>query len=288
MGSCISKCCRPPRKKKLKEEDDHGGRGYDHQEDRHVVVQDKLVIEIPKIPSEKPPSPPPSKASSNNTKCTSSSLSLCSSSSSSSSSYLSVKDKAFSNEFLWSCAKENPHVIGKINNPTINSKMMLEKPHKIHPQTFDPTSYFATSTASKLQEMKASTPPRKRSRANSPTIVRQKSFRRDQNVITHSMPSRALRSPSPSRRFINAKSVPTHESPGRRHVLSNCGNGPMECPNYHFDPSKKKDHIFSRRISTNIDDGASIGEIKFGQRTSNAVVEDITNPLIALDCFIFL
>lgn len=279
MGSCFSKC--KPKKKQVKEE--HPSHGH---------VHDKLVIsrdpdpEITKSPLHKPLSPAPSTSSTgyfSSFSCSaasksaamaaatsiSSSSSLSSSSSSSSYTTSVLKDRSFSNEFLWSCAKENPHVVG------LNVEKTALFPNKIHSQNLPLTV----------------TTPKKRTRAASPPLVRQKSFRKEQNS-----PNRGLKSPSPGRRFNGDSNriFPVKESYYRKPVVSRGNNAVGSTPKREIfrapapatpnrelsisrEYSVRKIDAFSEHISSKIDG-----------REVDVMMEDINNPLIALDCFIFL
>ncbi|XP_059630304.1 A-agglutinin anchorage subunit [Cornus florida] len=294
MGSCISKCRS---KKKYSEEED-----CDYVQDKLVISQAQ-VSPLPPPPITKkyslPPSSPPSSTSS--TSCTtSSSYSLTSSSSSSSScssSILSLKDRSFSNEFLWSCAKDNPHI------------MLIDKsaPTKVH--------------VAKLAPVKQSIPqrpvratPQKRARASSPTLTRQKSFRKEPEKPNspYSVSSRTLRSPSPSRRFStgeNCKGVLSNspkESLGTRSIGSKVSKVSSEASSCVRKETVRPVSPSNNTISTRhcscsrnrekctIQIGSKVDEIAVEEVVSNADVdqaiptEDINNPLIALDCFIFL
>ncbi|KAK2659385.1 hypothetical protein Ddye_005918 [Dipteronia dyeriana] len=197
MGCCISKC--NPKKTHF----------FDEECDNNLV-QDKLVIsqqqQPPKTPnihvsnkiSPCPPSPPTSSSSSNIssfTCTTSNTTDSCSSSLSTTSSVLSSKDRSFSNEFLWSCVKENPHIV-RINSIKEASLALS-------------TNYNKVQSPHKLQPSLKQSIPKKRVRSNSPiTLNRQKSFRIDPAAADQRLHSsyslsstRTLRSPSPSIRF---------------------------------------------------------------------------------------
>ncbi|KAL2232325.1 uncharacterized serine-rich protein C215.13 [Sesamum indicum] len=322
MGSCISKC-RP--KKKFKEEDES------HVHDKLVISQDPMIssnLATVVMPSEKPLSPAPSSSSSSSIsafscsshrKCAGTMASSVSSSlslSSCSSSVVSAKDRSFSNDFLRACVKENPQIIGL--NSVIKEKT-VDKPivnaSKVHPRwNLDPSPLLnASPIVQKAKQSVQERPmisvptPKKRARASSPTLVRQKSFRKDQNPAS-SLPNRGLRSPSPSRRFSgeNSRSSSTngtYESSGRSPVthkanaISSATSGvkreSFRAP-ITASPSRdmmisrnlpvRKKGTFSQQVSKKIDEGvatADVGEM-------DTVMEDINNPLIALDCFIFL
>nr|GMD31000.1 CLK4-associating serine/arginine rich protein-like [Ipomoea batatas] len=181
MGSCFSKC--KPKNSYLAEVEKDDG--------EHVKQQ---AIS----PAEKPPvSPSPSSASLTSL---SSSSAASNSSYSFSSSSCSSKDRSFSNEFLRSCAKENQHVI--LMKP---SKGNLARTSSLRPSLLSSPNAMPLKPSSPRRHVGGST-PKKRPRSNSPTLVRQKSFRKD-NLNTSTachFPNRALRSPSPSRRFLAA------------------------------------------------------------------------------------
>lgn len=105
MGSCISKCSR---KRKW------------HDKECHDLVRDKIVIaQAPISPisihsTKQPLSPTSISSSVSSFSCTNTSPSTASYSlafSSSSSSCLLSEERSFSNEFLKSCVKENPHIV---------------------------------------------------------------------------------------------------------------------------------------------------------------------------------
>ncbi|KAF8014520.1 hypothetical protein BT93_H0361 [Corymbia citriodora subsp. variegata] len=305
MGSCFSKC-RPQRRRSSPQEpppDPSGGN----------LIQDKLMI------SQQPPPPPrprtplahssrispsphsPSKSScSSSATCSSSSFTAgsvkpssvsCSSLSSTASSTLSSKDRSFSNDFLWSCAKENPHIL-QINSLKVSSLLSLadkfpdvELGSPAKPRLAAPARRAAPSNSAQ-----------KRARASSPNLTRQKSFRADQSngslpSCTHSLPRTTLRSPSPSRRFdggekcrgisVNTvrENVVRPPSPSPSPSPNNNPNGPIRPSLVHSET------LLSRQI------GPKASEIAQGVLADHDMidaVEDLNNPLISLDCFIFL
>ncbi|KAG8378187.1 hypothetical protein BUALT_Bualt08G0111800 [Buddleja alternifolia] len=268
------------------------------------------------MPLQKPLSPAPSYSSSaasfSSFSCstkskfsiTPSSISSSSSSSSSScsSSTMNTKDRSFSNEFLRSCVKDNPHVIS--SKPTINEKN-IEKTvinsNKIHPQIHHPSSLVSSPKLKQSIQHKTmitvSSTPKKRARSNSPTpIIRQKSFRKEQCSAT-SIPNRGLRSPSPSRRF-NTENSKSFSSKGSSPNNNHCSSGMKResfraktaSPNRDIPINRnfslRKMDTFSQQVSRKIE-GVHTGDIKCSQEM-DIVMEDVNNPLIALDCFIFL
>ncbi|XP_071712925.1 uncharacterized protein [Rutidosis leptorrhynchoides] len=278
MGCCISKSVP---KRKL------------HS---NSLVQDKLVISQspPSTPSRSPSRSPPKKQKINQSppSITSSSFtcstqtstcnsSLLSSASSFSSIALSKENqRSFSNDFLQSCAMENPQIIG------------LDQIKKSG-QVLKPLSQGSSQ---------------KRARATSPILTRQKSFRVEKQKMSNTMSivngRNTMRSPSPSRRFngnsssnyqrqpmlylnnmmqreINdsnriLKPIPRVASPNRN-VISN------ERSNY-----LKNKERFGYQIGSKVE-GVGIGQVLTKVDYSGPIpMEDLDNPHIALDCFIFL
>ena len=309
MGCCISKC----RPKKRSFEECHGNN-----------VEDKLVIsqapKTPKIPapvsnkiSPSPPSPTTSTSSSGSafTCCTNSNTTTTSSCSSlsSGSSILNSKDRSFSNEFLWSCVKENPHII-RINSIKERSQL-LASPNVYSRKLGLPAKQVVAPTKQSIpQKVNAST-PHKRVRSNSPTaLTRQKSFRREPDRFnpSHSLPiSRTLRSPSPSRRFngdsgrgiltITPKESCSSRTVGARVNSANSFSSTsrkenLRPPSHYINSSQLRSCLRNRetcihRISSKIDEDA-VKEALAQQDSDSVPMEDIDNPLISLDCFIFL
>ncbi|GER49137.1 DNA gyrase subunit B [Striga asiatica] len=267
MGSCISKC--KPKKKSIEV--------LSPIHDKLIISQQQVPPKMTTMPFENPNPLPSHSCSTDASKFTATSSSMSSSSASSSycsSSALIAKDRSFSNELLWSCVKENRHIIDLKKN--ISADKRDQRPTLM--KTKQPSQEKAA--ASRVPT------PKKRARANSPTLVRQKSFRKEQSLS--SVPNRALRSPSPSRRFskgenggyISANGVyengshrrqaGTRRESFRASAASRLNRELAVEPNFWL---AKKGTLVSR----NIDD-----------LEMDAVMEDINNPHIALDCFIFL
>lgn len=274
MGSCISKC--RPNKHSL-----------------NHFNKDKLVIshQPPPTPTtllhssnKISPSPPsPTSSISSFTCTTSKTISSASSFSSTNSSSLSSKDRSFSNDFLWSCYKENPHIITRINS--------LTKP------TPQPKKIINPSPTK--QNM-----PLKRMRSNSPTnLTRQKSFRKEVEPQLPLRPNRMLGSPSPSRRF-NGSVVSTTISDNS--VSKRMSNSPKASVAHSSrsvnSTSIRKESVRAAAISPNNSlrrvrsSGLSLRHretvvkdvISGNHHNIDSIMEDIDNPLISLDCFIFL
>ncbi|XP_060192766.1 uncharacterized protein LOC132622218 [Lycium barbarum] len=325
MGSCISKC--NPRKDP--QEDD------DHPE----CVKDKLVISqapiSPKIllhsfPSSTIQQPRKLISSSPSSSSSSCSVSLSSfsstatnvtlssslSSSSSSSSLACFKDRSFSNDFLLSCAQEHDHILDIKKNKATNcvsyqnTSNMSTSGKKYSRSPSSSSSSTLSKPPSPRRECNSTTTPKKRPRANSPTMVRQKSFRKepDQQLIKggtignnasnitstyHHSPSTrtTLKSPSPSRRFASNSNG---ENSFRKSIASKGNNGSVLSRSSSL---RRENNLTPKRegkmrnaipVSPKIDE-MEIGEVKSsGQDLDSLLMEDINNPLIALDCFIFL
>ncbi|XP_044512047.1 uncharacterized protein LOC123230020 [Mangifera indica] len=307
MGCCISKF--GPKKSKFP--------SGESKFRKHV--QDKLVIsQASKIPtpihfsnkiSPSPPSPPSCTSSVSSFTSTGNTTESCSSISTASS-LLTSKDRSFSNEFLWSCVKENPHIV-RINSIK-EAALSLATP-KVQAQKFDsPSKSFVAPTLTKQsipQRIYTST-PQKRVRSSSPTpLMRQKSFRKEtewQNS-SYSLPSRTLRSPSPSRRFSSGDSNrgfltnTTKESCSNRMVGAkvNAINSVSSLRKENFRPASPSSNsmglrvcLMNRetctyRIGSKIDEVAA-EEAAVQHESESIPMEDIDNPHISLDCFIFL
>ncbi|KAG6624359.1 hypothetical protein CIPAW_16G021200 [Carya illinoinensis] len=303
MGSCISTC--RPKKHSLEE--------FKH-------VQDKLVIsQAPKTPiphqysnkiSPSPPSPPTSTSSTSSLSCTagSTTASSCSSLSSSASSVLSSKDRSFSSEFLWSCVKANPHIV-RINS--IRENAILFSPAKVYAQKPDLVSKpMVAPVKHSIPKKVASSTPQKRVRSSSPTpLPRQKSFRREPEGSSpaYSVPNRIQRSPSPSwryngdryRAFLTNTSIESHSKRMVGLRSNTVSSVPSSVRNETLRPaspsnsSRRRPYLRNREMQIHRV-GSKIDEVAVGKAVSDhdmdsiPMEEDIDNPLISLDCFIFL
>ncbi|WOG84627.1 hypothetical protein DCAR_0103811 [Daucus carota subsp. sativus] len=295
MGSCISK---------------FNSNKKSHQQQTESIVQDKLVIsqapcslctppplpETPKPPYHSPLSPTSSTSASSfssfycatSTNSTSSSNASLSSSSSFSSSIICPKERPiFSNDYLRSCVKENPQVIkGKTDrlfdqNPKPN-KTKLRNNFTIQGKPIVATPRQSSNKA------------KKRSRANSPNLTRQKSFRKEPPE-RGSTPSRIIRSPSPTRRFngenYNYKATLLNQTPiykrqpcdlkenlrfnynaGGKESISRITSSPKNVSSKYVGVNRMNEEYSSHQVGEELP----------------ADHEDINNPHIALDCFIFL
>lgn len=357
MGSCISKCI--PRKHSQLEEFDHHRHHHDHDH-----VQDKLVISQARtnttqasicainIPFSNKVSPCPPSPSNSSTcsisslactttsKYASSSSNTSSTSSTASSVICSSKDRSFSNEFLRSCYRENPHIV-RINSLKESSCALSSLP-AAKPRKLESSAKPVLATAAKPQQQPptrlqkasnwsntgANTPQKRVRSSTSPTPRRTKSFRKDQPaerpISTYSVQQgvRALqRSPSPSRRFSNTNNgdklggvvSSTHRSessPSKRmngyNMAHSSGSGCPRTENI-LRPSNPNSSCMGssnrvvgrpcwrsretliQRIGSKIDDIAVGSPLAHPHDNINSIpMEDIDNPLIALDCFIFL
>ncbi|XWS21700.1 hypothetical protein CRYUN_Cryun30bG0076900 [Craigia yunnanensis] len=304
MGSCISKC----RPKKYCIED------FSH-------VQDKLVIsssQAPKTPipvsnkiSPLPLSPTISSSSSvSSFTCTTSSTATSSCSSLSSSASV---DRSFSNEFLWGCVKENPHII-RINS--IKEASLALTSTKSPTQKLDsPVKPIVAPVKQAIQSREKGSTPQKRGRSSSPaTLTRQKSFRKEPDRLNSAyyLPSRSLRSPSPSRRFSGDNSNRGILASTSKEICSskrivgpkvnalNSVSSSLRKENFRPSSPMLSSHpstplksclrnreTFIHRISSKLDESALRAALS-QQENDSITIEDIDNPLISLDCFIFL
>ncbi|CAI0620903.1 unnamed protein product [Linum tenue] len=278
MGCCASKC--KPRKP-----------NFAAAAEEFRYVQDKLVV------SQQPPiayhhhhsnriSPifPLSPTAS------SSSDSLPSfSNSSSGSSALTSKDRSFSNEFLWSCLKENPHVI-YLNSIKECANKLPESPV---PKQGKKQSVRGCSTATPQKRVRSSSP--------APPLTRQKSFRIEEG---HAGSRMVMRSPSPSRRFGNAEYLDrgiqtiTGEEMFSKPIVRNRQASAASLMSPYVERGevlkpaassclKRNKETCIHRITSKIDELA-VAEAMARHEGQSDAVEDIDNPLISLDCFIFI
>ncbi|KAE8684505.1 pentatricopeptide repeat-containing protein [Hibiscus syriacus] len=321
MGCCISKC-----KPKNYYMDD-----FSHVQDKLVISSSQQAPKTP-IPLAKKISPLPlsptisssSSVSSFTCSAISTATGSCSSASSSASSTLSSKDRYFSTEFLWACVKENPHIV-RINSIKEASRTLAvtKSPPQISNSPVKPVVALAKQ-GSPARENGRST-PQKRGRSNSQsTLTRQKSFRKDPDYRLNSpynyLPSRVLRSPSPSRRFngdnnnINnnyrgllastSKEIcSSKRTVGPKVNALNSVSSSQRRENFRVSSPKLNSHEPStplksclrnretlvHRISSKIDKTALRAALSSQQENESVTMEeDIVNPLISLDCFIFL
>ncbi|GLT65863.1 hypothetical protein SLA2020_382670 [Shorea laevis] len=272
MGSCISKC-RPKK----------------HSPEEFDRVQDKLVIsQAPKTPSfshknkisPSPPSPTTSTSSTSSLTCTTS-------------------------------------------NATTASSLSRESPHSPHQFTqgkcffrLRPPKYFMPKRQTERQNQwrrpRNSQSHQRRECGQAPLLLlaRQKSFRREPERPSpaYSLPSRTLRSPSPSRRYNGDRSGPlltsaSAENHSKRVVGNSKANTvissvPLSLRNKeNFRPASPSNIISSRprppclrthRIGSKIDEVAVGKALSDHEMIDSIPMEDIDNPLISLDCFIFL
>ncbi|KAM7252886.1 hypothetical protein ACFE04_025504 [Oxalis oulophora] len=285
MGSCFSTC--RPKRNPLGEED--------NSNDYLNFLQDKLVISQSQAPKLTPyqqrninkisPSPisPFSNSfyattSTTDSSCVSSSSSLSTSESSS-----ILKDRSFSNEFLMSCIKENPH-ISRINSIK-ECSLSLNKPQK-------------------------------RVRSSSPscnTLHRQKSFRKEADHIQRHNSYSLRSSPiSPSRRFDgsnninNRGSFPNNNTFGKEICSKGVVGSYLSYRGVDFSPyypsSMRKENtrplrssmMMNRetninRVTSKIDEMAVAQALNHNDHSESSIpFEDIDNPLISMDCFIFI
>ncbi|WVZ21411.1 hypothetical protein V8G54_008733 [Vigna mungo] len=300
MGCCVSKC-RPDTKPSQEQHQNHFN---------FNLLQDKLppppstLYSSTKI-SPSPPSPTSSTSSISSFTCTTSNTISSASSLSTASSSLSSKDRSFSNEFLWSCYKDNPHIT-RINSLREASLSLMPptkpRPHHTKLTNVNPSPPPKPNSVTRGQSPppQSFSMPQKRVRSNSPTnLGRQKSFRKDtERSITinyaSDMHSRTLRSPSPSRRYIGDKcgsaNFATDNVVSRRMVNSSKVSFPSGLP------SRRKENVKAEspgRVVNSVglrqnETCTKVDETLAKDDMDLTLMEDINNPLISLDCFIFL
>lgn len=293
MGSCISKCS--PKSHLQVQEDDQF---LNHVQDKLVISTQppKPITPIPSHHSNKispfPSSPSNSTSSASSfsyctTSTTNSNSTISSSSSTLSSSASSVSssskiDRSFSNEFLWSCYKDNPHIT------RINAIKEAQKPAAA--ATLKKHHHHQPSPINRVSGCTKTTPQKRVRSSTSPALKRQKSFRKEPEKP---VVSRSLRPPSPSRRSNASEknrgaimaNPPKTGSNLRPASPINNSSGLMIRPCLKSPARETQTRI--HRISSKIDEVA-VREALAHDHYMESVPEDIDNPLISLDCFIFL
>ncbi|XP_068648366.1 proline-rich receptor-like protein kinase PERK9 [Aristolochia californica] len=301
MGSCISKSKSP-----TYEEDDPEPI---HIQDKRVIITSSQTPPSPLsncIPSSPPPPPQIPKCVSSppfSTPTTSSISSL--SSSSSCTSCASSKDRSFSNEFLWSCIKENPHILQEESKKPSPRKAVQSNSSPVAALQRPRRSSLRPSSCSPKQSSRRRVAPQSptRARSNSPPLALQRSFRKEPDRPGSTpLPRRNLgSSPTLSRRF-GKDSSQTHLKNGKAAGTENQTrtkkeNQPPASPSRLI---KKETTGSNRKAQVDqadlIKKQTSLHHMNQQNRRGRACdqeikrhpLEDIDNPLIALDCFIFL
>ncbi|CAN1176009.1 hypothetical protein LINPERHAP2_LOCUS32284, partial [Linum perenne] len=205
------------------------------------------------------------------------------SSSGSCSSVLTSKDRSFSNEFLWSCVKENPQILYLDSIKESSYKLAADSP--VWEQ--------GKQSVSNLQ---------KRVRSSSPSnLTRQKSFWGDYCDEGSVMSSPSRRFSDLESRGISSISIDencSHRVTGVKlnaarsisaYVKKDESNFAAPVTVYSPPASKKKNReTLIHRISSKIDVLAVAEAMARYEGEFDAMEEDIDNPMISLDCFIFL
>lgn len=271
-----------------------------------ISVPDKFINISDKLP---PPSPQVKLASFSPTiqSCTTSNSSLTSSSSSlSTASSISVsKERSFSNDFLRACYQDNSHV-ARISSLR-ESSLSLKNAKPGHLNRFN--SPVNSNRYSTTPNRANATPERgtygsKRTREPSPNhraLTRQKSFRKDQETFAMSSssslakgkflksqpPSRRyegfLKSPSPSRRFGMAEGDSKVTS-----LSTSLRKDSLDLSRLKTFPKNNRSETRIHRISSKINTTTIKEVVESHMEPVVPMLEEIGNPLIDLDCFIFL
>ncbi|CAL0319443.1 unnamed protein product [Lupinus luteus] len=345
MGCCISKCIP----NKPSHQDQH--KKFNHVHNNLIISQASPTSSIivphhsSKNISPSPHSPTSSTSTITSFTCTTTSnttISSSTSSLSSSSSTFTSKERSFSNDFLWSCYKDNPHIIriNSLREATTTLPLMPIKPKNTKPSP--PKHDFAPKNLSSPQNVfvGSSSMQQKRVRSNSPVnLTRQKSFRKHTNsticITPHvkdfdrsknigeshiivgqlsqkesersNIPSRMLRSPSPSRRsningekycgrsnntvsksMINAPKVSAAHS--SHCVSSSVRKESFKVANPNNSSRRFHNGLKHREICTakRVGSDETVVNDVLSDQNMDLIMEDIDNPLISLDCFIFL
>ncbi|XP_057531897.1 uncharacterized protein LOC130810012 [Amaranthus tricolor] len=326
MGSCISKC-KP--KKTCKKQQNHQKCKCQCNENNNDIqpitpiklgIQEKVVISQEPIISSPPKtslscksspltiktSYPPTSSSSISS---SNSCNLSSSLVSSSSSILSSKsddNQSFSNEFLWSCVKENPQLLKNEYFPIrVSNLRRTSLPVR---SRLDPKFSPGRKPNQQSQRVVVRSTAQKRPRCSSPgNLTRQKSFRREPEFEPNNRPvSRSSRdfrpmSPSSSRRVSGeGRSVCSSSmrkdhganvrppSPRKNYNNNNNNNNMRRNGRSKNLMVKKEKEDVIKGVNSKIKE-LSMEDLCPNQDHMDLMPnEDANNPHIALDCFIFL
>ncbi|CAM8885075.1 unnamed protein product [Rhodiola kirilowii] len=257
MGCCIGKLRKGSGEHEV----------HDHKAD-DVPVDKKMVTQSPIMS--------PSVVTYSSSYSLSSAKSLVSSSSSllpvSSSSASSLKDRTFSNQFLIRCLNENPQVMTPLHHHIRPSSPTHSKVFEYRPKSTDhPTSERRSFG-------------QRREWQTSHSAVRQK-------TPGPSRKAALLQTPSPSRRFNNNVRVCEHKN----HNVKRAGCGQQVSALNDHATTTTTSVVFSKRhhecsgLKLNADSfsvNAQSGLIE--EMECMMSLEDVDNPLISLDCFIFL
>ncbi|CAH8327522.1 unnamed protein product [Eruca vesicaria subsp. sativa] len=269
-----------------------------------IPVPDKFIHISDKLP---PPSPHVKLASLSPTiqPSTTSNSSLTSSSSSlSTASSLSLsKERCFSNDFLRACYQENSHVarISSLREASLSLKnAKTGNPNRsnspVKPNRYSTTPNRANATPERVIYGS------KRTREPSPNhraLTRQKSFRKDQETFamcsSNSLTKgKFLKSPSPSRRFERCSPSPSRRfgmAEGDLKVTSlstSLRKDSLDLSRLKTFPKNNRSETRIHRISSKINTTTIKEVVESHVEPVVPMLEEIGNPLIDLDCFIFL
>ncbi|XP_027190232.1 uncharacterized protein [Cicer arietinum] len=282
MGCCISKCTPDDKQHPLQQQQQQQSQFNKHLQDKLVISQPSPISQTPTTTTfhyssnKISPSPPSPTSSISSLTCTTSNTISSSASSFSSTNSLTSKDRSFSNEFLWSCYKENPHIT-----------RIKESSHSFTPKKI-------VINPSPIKQPPPQNMPQKRMRSNSPTnLTRQKSFRKEVEVLplkTNNVSRMFGSSPSPSRRFNTTLS----DNSVSKRMMNNttkvsCVKGASSSPNNSSRRLHSSTGLNLRHRETKIDETV-VKDVHSSHHHNmdSTIMEDIDNPLISLDCFIFL
>ncbi|CAM8877633.1 unnamed protein product [Rhodiola kirilowii] len=191
-----------------------------------------------------------------------------------SSSASSLKDRTFSNQFLIRCLNENPQVMTPLHHH-------IRPSSPTHSKVFE---YRRKSTDHPTSERRSF--GQRREWQTSHSAVRQKT----PNFSGPSGKAALLQTPSPSRRFNNNVRVCEHKN----HNVKRAGCGQKglalnDCATNTSVVFSKRHHRGCSGLKLNADSlSVSAQSCLIEEMECMMSLEDVDNPLISLDCFIFL
>ncbi|XP_026658623.2 uncharacterized protein LOC113462442 [Phoenix dactylifera] len=190
----------------------------------------------------------------------------------------SLKDRSFTNEFLLSCARENPHVI--VLDPH-KHRVTKPKPNKYPVKTSPPPSKLVQGPQKQPIATGNQSLPSKHARSSSPpTLANRKSIRTELSSAVPP-PSSKLSPPSAHWRSTNATII------RQRHEVGVSGNAvPLQLA---ARKEKTRRACVHQIHHTRCQVGENGSRAVFSEHSSRIpLMEDLNNPLISMDCFVFL
>ncbi|KAL5982728.1 hypothetical protein ACLOJK_016804 [Asimina triloba] len=339
MGTCISKCQTTSEECKQQHIQIHKPCTPPNDEEfKYPILRSPSPPTIPTSKNQHSPPPTYSPVSSSSTTASDSSNVSSISTATSTTSSLNLKDRSFSNDFLKSCIKDNPHILKAEVSPrkqaptnkscvTTNQEWRIktnaaaekqQTPRIPQIQYSQPTQVITRQKSSREDHTRRRSPAASIHRRNSGGQSPSRRFNGGgpaaadhREPLKKSVSSRRSLSPSHSRRF-NAQDVPGSSPIARRGLSSSPSrrfiNGTTDrCRSFARNRTGSDQYYYCkcrstpfmenevtrpaancvRQIKSQFDRKA-VGDAVSSQESDSLCMEDMDNPQVALDCFIFL